>query len=335
MCCLGGFSAGARAIACYGRTMKAESSKVLVIALAANVGIAVAKFVAAAITGSSAMLTEGVHSLVDSTNQLLLMYGQKRAAKPADEAHPGGYGRELYFWSFVVALLVFALGAGVSLYEGVIHFLSPEPAVSPLIAYGVLAVAFVLEGGSTVAAFREFDRASGGKNWWDALVASKDAATVIVLLENGAAMAGILLAAFGLALSQLTGDPRFDGIASILIGLLLGLVAIFLAREAKGLLIGEAADPELIAGIRRIVSRDGIMGIGEIMTIHNAPDQIVAAVNVDFDNRLGAGDVERIVDEIERSLQTEFPEIYRVYVRPHEHAGAKFGAARGLTPTAG
>ena len=312
--------------------MKAESSKVLVIALAANVGIAVGKFAAAAITGSSAMLTEGVHSLVDSTNQLLLMYGQKRAAKPADATHPGGYGRELYFWSFVVALLVFALGAGVSLYEGVIHFLSPEPAVSPLIAYGVLAVAFALEGGSTVAAFREFDRASGGKNWWGALVASKDAATVIVLLENGAAMAGILLAAIGLALSQLTGDPRFDGVASILIGLLLGLVAIFLAREAKGLLIGEAADPELIAEIRRVVSRDGIMGVGEIMTIHNAPDQIVAAVNVDFDNRLGAGDVERIVDEIERSLQSEFPAIYRVYVRPHEHAGAKFGAARGLAP---
>jgi cation diffusion facilitator family transporter len=310
--------------------MKAENTKVLIIALGANVGIAVAKFVAAAITGSSAMLTEGVHSLVDSTNQLLLMYGQKRAAKPADAMHPGGYGRELYFWSFVVALLVFALGAGVSVYEGIVHVLEPEPAVSPLIAYAVLVIAFVLEGGSTLAAFRAFNGARGGKSWWQALTSTKDATTVIILLENGAAMAGIVVAAIGLGISQLTGDPRFDGIASIVIGLLLGIVAIFLAREAKGLLIGEAADPELVAGIRRAATRHGVMGVGEIMTIHNAPNQIVAAVNVDFDNRLTAEDVERIVAEIEQDLQNEFPSIHRVYIRPHEDAGLKFGSTRGL-----
>ena len=310
--------------------MKSESTKVLLIALAANVGIAIAKFVAAAITGSSAMLTEGVHSLVDSTNQLLLMYGQKRAAKPADKFHPAGYGRELYFWSFVVALLVFALGAGVSVYEGIIHLLSPEPAVSPLIGYGVLVIAFVLEGGSTVSAFRQFDAARGGKSWWQALVSTKDATTVIVLLENGAAMAGILIAGVGLGMSQLTGDPRFDGIASILIGVLLAVVAIFLAREAKGLLIGEAADPELVSGVRRLATRDGVTGVGEIMTLHNAPNQIVVALNVDFDNRLNAGDVERIIDEMERDLQGEFPSIQRVYVRPHEDAGIKFGPGRGL-----
>ncbi|MEJ5979398.1 cation diffusion facilitator family transporter [Novosphingobium sp. PS1R-30] len=310
--------------------MKAENSKVLIIALAANVGIAVAKFVAAGITGSSAMLTEGVHSLVDSTNQVLLMYGQKRAAKPADAAHPAGYGRELYFWSFVVALLVFALGAGVSVYEGIVHLVEPEPAVAPLVAYGVLAIAFVLEGGSTVAAFKEFNGARRGKSWWQALTSTKDATTVIVLLENGAAMVGIVVAAIGLAISQLTGDPRFDGIASILIGLLLGFVAIFLAREAKGLLIGEAADPELIAGIRRTIVRSGVMGIGEIMTIHNSPSQIVAAINVDFDNRLTASDVERMIDQMEKDIQAEFPSVYRLYVRPHEDAGSKFGSDRGL-----
>ena len=310
--------------------MKTGNNKVLIIALAANVGIAVAKFVAAAITGSSAMLTEGVHSLVDSSNQLLLMYGKKRAAKPADALHPGGYGRELYFWSFVVAILVFALGAGVSVYEGVLHVLDPEPAVSPVIAYGVLGVAFLLEGGSTLAAFREFNQERGDKSWWDALVSTKDATTVIVLLENGAAMAGLLIAALGLALSKLTGDPRLDGAASVIIGLILAMVALFLAREAKGLLIGEAADPELIDGIRQSVSREGVVGVGEIMTLHNSPDQIVAAVNVDFDNRLGAGDVERIVAEIEETLRAEFPAIFRVYVRPHEHAGRKFGATRGL-----
>ena len=310
--------------------MKAENSRVLFIALAANVGIAIAKFIAAAITGSSAMLTEGVHSLVDSTNQLLLMYGQKRAAKPADLVHPAGYGREIYFWSFVVALLVFALGAGVSIYEGIIHLLSPEPAVAPLVAYGVLILAFVLEGGSTFAAFREFDANRRGKSWWTALTSTKDATVVIILLENGAAMIGIVIAAMGLGISQLTGDPRFDGIASILIGLLLGFVAIFLAREAKGLLIGEAADPELISGIRTIIARVGVMGIGEIMTIHNSPSQVVVAVNVDFDNALKAGDVERIIDNMERELQAEFPSIYRVYVRPHEDAGVKFGPSRGM-----
>ena len=314
--------------------MKAENSKVLLIALGANVGIAVAKFVAAAITGSSSMLTEGVHSLVDSTNQLLLMYGQKRAAKPADAIHPAGYGRELYFWSFVVALLVFALGAGVSIYEGVIHVLDPEPAVSPLIAYVVLFVAFALEGGSTYAAFREFGSGRKGRSWWQALVGAKDTTNVIVLLENGAAMAGILIAGIGLAASQVSGDPRYDGIASIAIGLLLGAVAIFLAREAKGLLIGEAADPHLIDGVRRAATRPGVMGVGEIVTIHNAPDQIVAAVNVDFDNRLNAGEVERIVDEIERDLQAEFPAISRIYIRPHEDAGLKFGPGRGLLPAA-
>jgi cation diffusion facilitator family transporter len=310
--------------------MPKESNAVLIVALAANIGIAIAKFVAAAITGSSAMLTEGVHSLVDSVNELLLMYGRQRASKPADALHPAGYGRELYFWSFVVALLVFALGSCVSIYEGVRHYLTPEPAVSPLIAYAVLAISFALEAGSTVAAFREFDQSRAGKGWWQALVSTKDATTVIVLLENGAAMAGILLATLGLALAEMTGNPRFDGIASILIGILLGLVALFLAREAKGLLIGEAADPDLVEGIRRAASREGITGIGEIMTLHNSPDQIVAALNIDFDNRLGAGDVERIVSELEQSLRTEFPAIYRVYVRPHEDAGLKFGADRGL-----
>jgi cation diffusion facilitator family transporter len=310
--------------------VKADNTRVLVIALAANVGIAVAKFVAAGITGSSAMLTEGVHSLVDSTNQLLLMYGQKRAAKPADAMHPAGYGRELYFWSFVVALLVFALGAGVSVYEGILHMLEPEDAVSPLVGYIVLAVAFALEGGSTIAAFRQFDASRAGKSWWRALTETKDATTVVVLLENGAAMAGIAIAAIGLGLSQVTGNPRFDGVASVLIGLLLGIVAIFLAREAKGLLIGEAADPTLVEGLRKAATRDGVMGIGEIMTLHNAPEQIVAAMNVDFDDRLSAGDVERIVSEIEVAVQAEFPSVTRVYIRPHEDAGVKFGATRGL-----
>lgn len=311
--------------------MKTDKTSIVVIALAANVGIAMAKFAAAAITGSSAMLTEGVHSLVDSTNQLLLMYGAKRASKPADAKHPGGYGRELYFWSFVVALLVFALGAGISIYEGIVHFRNPEPAVSPTVAYVVLFVAAILEGSSTFFALKEFNSSRGSKNWWTALRDTKDATTVVVLLEDSAAMAGILIAALGLSISQLTGDPRFDGIASIVIGIILALVAMFLAREAKDLLIGEGADPALVQGLREAATREGVTGVGEIVTIHNAPREIVAAMNVDFDNRLSAGDVERIIDEIERTVQANFRSVKRIYVRPHENAGLKFGVSRGLS----
>ena len=310
--------------------MKTDNTRVLILALSANVGIGIAKFVAAAITGSSAMLTEGVHSMVDSTNQLLLMYGQQRARRPADEKHPMGYGRELYFWSFVVALLVFALGAGISTYEGIRHVMAPEEPVSPLIGYIVLGIAFVLEGGSTAAAYKQFNAARGTKSWWRAMVDTKDATTVIVLLENGAAMLGIVIAAIGLGLTQVTGDARFDGIASIAIGLLLACVAMFLAREAKGLLIGEAADPRLVEGLRRAATREGIMGIGSIATIHNAPNQIVATMNVDFDNRLSAGDVDRLIEEIEREVIADFPDVRRIYIRPHEDAGLDLGAARGL-----
>src|SRR5881392_4380042 len=195
--------------------------RTLVIALVANLGIAVSKFAAAAITGSSAMLTEGVHSVVDSTNQLLLMWGRRQARKPPDKYHPLGYGRELYFWSFVVAVLVFSLGAGVSIYEGIIHIMEPEPAVSPLVAYGVLLVAFLLEGWSTLEAFADFRKAKGELGWFQAVRRSKDPPAFIVLLENGAAMAGIIAAAIGLALSQLTHDPFYDGAASVVIGLIL------------------------------------------------------------------------------------------------------------------
>ena len=180
-------------------------------------------------TGSSAMLTEGVHSVVDSANQLLLLWGRKAASRPADALHPFGYGRELYFWSFVVAVMVFALGAGVSIYEGIIHITAPEPAVSPIVAYVVLGIAFLLEGGSTWTAFVEFKQAKGRLGWFEAVKKSKDPPGFIVLLENGAAMFGILVAALGLGISQVTGDPRWDGVASVVIGALLGITAFILA----------------------------------------------------------------------------------------------------------
>ncbi|HMI41183.1 MAG TPA: cation diffusion facilitator family transporter [Sphingomicrobium sp.] len=298
-----------------------NNNRTLWIAFGANLGIAAAKFGAAAITGSSAMLTEGVHSVVDSTNQLLLLWGRHAARRPADEFHPFGYGRELYFWSFVVAVMVFALGAGVSIYEGIIHIADPEPAVSPIVAYGVLLIAFVLEGGSTYEAFKDFREAKGGLGWVEAVRRSKDPPGFIVLLENGAAMAGILVAAIGLAISQVTGDPRYDGAASIIIGVILAVTAFVLAYESKALLIGEAADPEIVEALRTMVhARDGVTGVAEVLTVHNAPDQITAMLSVDFDDHISARDVERLVREIEEEVITRFPEVRRLYIRPQSGA---------------
>ncbi|MCA1654843.1 MAG: cation diffusion facilitator family transporter [Sphingomonadales bacterium] len=306
----------------------AHDNRTLWIAFWANLGVAVAKFGAAAVTGSSAMLTEGIHSVVDSSNQLLLLWGRKAARRPADQFHPFGYGRELYFWSFIVAVLVFALGAGVSIYEGYLHIADPEPAVSPIVAYGVLLIAFVLEGWSTIAAFKEFRIAKGKLGWIDAVKRSKDPPGFIVLLENGAAMAGIVVAAIGLGISQLTGDPRFDGMASIVIGAILAVIAYILAYESKALLIGEAADPELVSDIRSMVERrPGVTGVGEILTVHGSPDQITAMLSVDFDDAMSAGDVERLVAEIEAQAAVRWPLVKRLYIRPRSGCAGEPTAA--------
>jgi len=297
------------------------STRTLVVALLANLGIAAAKFVAAAVTGSSAMLTEGVHSVVDSTNQLLLMWGRRAAKRPPDKLHPFGYGRELYFWSFVVAVLVFSLGAGVSVYEGFIHIAHPEEAVSPYIAYGVLLVAFLLEGWSTLEAFQDFKKAKGRTGWFKAIRTSKDPPAFIVLLENGAAMAGIIAAAVGLMLSQLTGDPFYDGAASVVIGTILGFTAALLAYESKGLLIGEAADPVLVRNLRELAcEQPGVVGVGHVLTVHSSPDQITVMMNVDFKDDMLAGEVERIVCRVEEEARERWPAVRRLFVRPMQGA---------------
>ena len=295
----------------------AAITRTIVVALAANFGIAVSKFIAAAITGSSAMLTEGVHSVVDCTNQLLLLWGRRQARKPADEFHPFGYGRELYFWSFVVAVLVFALGAGVSIYEGIIHIADPEHAGSPMVAYIVLLIAFLLDGWSTAEAFKEFRAAKGKLGWIDAIRRSKDPAGFIVLLENGAAMAGIVVAAVGLALAQATHNPFYDGAASVVIGIILGVTAFILAYESKALLIGEAADPEMVAALRAMLEgRGGVTAVGEVLTVHSSPDQITAMLSVDFRDDMSARQVEALVCAVERDVEKRFPAVQRLYIRP-------------------
>ncbi len=297
--------------------MAAGSTRVILTALGANVGIAIAKFVAASITGSSAMLTEGVHSLVDSANHGILLYGTKRSQKPADAMHPMGYGRELYFWSFVVAILVFALGAGVSIYEGIQHVLKPEHGADPMIAYIVLAIAMALESWSTYEALKAFNVAKGKQSYWQALRSSKDAPTIVVLLENAGALAGLLIAAIGIAISQWTHNPVWDGMASIMIGLILAAVAILLLIEAKGLLIGESADPALIEALRvSAAGHKGVSKVHEVISVHQSPDQIIGVISADFDDDISAADVEQIVRDIEAKIATEFPIVTRLYVRP-------------------
>lgn len=300
--------------------MSGGSTRTILIALGANVGIAAAKFVAAGLTGSSAMLTEGVHSLVDSANQLLLLYGRHRSGKVADSAHPFGYGRELYFWSFIVAILVFSLGAGVSVYEGVLHILDPEPATSPVIAFTVLGLALALEGWSTLAALADFNRNRRGTVWQE-IRATKDAVTLVVLLENTGAMVGLVIAAAGLALALLTGNPFWDGFASVLIGLVLGALAVVLLYEAKGLLIGESADPDVVAAIRACAAGyAGIVRVHEVLTLHSAPTMVTTIISADFEDTMTARDVERLVLAIERDVADRFPVVARVYVRPRDSA---------------
>jgi cation diffusion facilitator family transporter len=296
---------------------------VLFGALAANIGIAVAKFVAAAISGSSSMVTEGVHSLVDSGNQVLILYGQSRAKRPPDRSHPFGYGRELYFWTFVVAILIFAVGAGVSVYEGVMHLQSPEPPGDPTLNYIVLAIAFALEGTSWTIAVREMSAHRDGAGWWKSIRRSKDPAGFTVLFEDTAALVGLVLAAIGVGLSHRYSDARFDGAASIAIGLVLAGVAALLAREAKGLLIGESADPELIASLRKAVEASpGITAVNHVRTIHTAPDSVFVAISADFVDSLPMGEAERLIEDIEAELRAISPLISSIYIRPEKSEDA-------------
>ena len=289
---------------------------VLYGALTANLGIAIAKFVAASLTGSSSMATEGVHSVVDSGNQVLLLYGQHKAGRKADARHPFGYGRELYFWAFVVAILIFAVGAGISIYEGIVHIQDPHPIANPTISYVVLAIAFVLEGSSWVTAVRDFNGKRGRQGWWQAVRRSKDPTGFIVLFEDSAAMVGLVIAALGVWSSVYFADARLDGLASVLIGLVL-------ACEAKGLLIGEAADPELIARLRAVLAaHPQIDSVNHVRTIHTAPDSIFVAVSADFADDLSLGVAETVIEDIEARMKQLSPSISSIYIRPEKREQA-------------
>ncbi len=288
---------------------------VIYAALTGNALISVTKFIAASITGSAAMMAEGIHSLVDTGNQGLLLYGMKRAQRPADERFPFGHGKEIYFWSFIVAILIFALGSGVSLYEGVHRTMHPEPVTDPLINYVVLALALVFEGAAWFFAWKEFRRSMHGRGVRETIHASKDPTTFIVLFEDSAAMIGLVVAAVGLVLNQILDMPIFDGLASIGIGIILGLTAIMLAIRTKSLLIGESADPALVADVRqRAGAIDAVVAVNEVLTLHMGPHDVLLTISLDFHDDLTAGDMERAIEQLTRDIRSAHDDIKRVFV---------------------
>ena len=303
--------------------MASGSKKVIYAALVGNALIAVTKFIAASITGSSAMLSEGIHSVVDTGNQVLLLHGMRRAQLPADRRFPFGHGKEIYFWSFVVAILIFAVGSGISIYEGVRHILHPEPISNPHINYLVLGLAMIFEGGAWYFAFVEFRRVKGNWGYMEAVQRGKDPTLFVVLFEDSAAMLGLLVAAAGIGLAQLTGVPQFDGIASVVIGLILGATAIWLAYETKGLLIGESANVRVVDGIRAlVVARPEVDHVNEALTMHMGPEFILLNLSVKFRDEFTAPDIEAAVRSMEKQIKGSYPEVKRIFIEAEARSDA-------------
>jgi cation diffusion facilitator family transporter len=299
-----------------------RSRPVVYAALAGNLLVALTKFVAAAWTGSSAMLSEAVHSVVETGDQAVLLYGMHRAAKPPDEAHPLGHGRELYFWSFVVALLMFTAGAGITLYEGISHIRDPHPLENPTVIYVVLSLSMIFEGATWTFALREFRKVAGDIGLFEAARRSKDPPAFIVLFEDSAALVGLLIALAGTFGAQYFEMPVLDGIASLGISALLAVVAFLLARESKDLLIGEPASRrirETILSCARAIP--GIENAQVLFTVHLSPEQIVVALNVEFADSLMTTDIEQKVSQLEKALHESRPDVIAVFIKPHAIEG--------------
>ena len=304
--------------------MASGSKKVIYAALIGNFLIAITKFTAAAMTSSSAMMSEGIHSMVDTGNQMLLLYGLKRSERPADKEFPFGHGKELYFWSFIVAILIFALGAGVSIYEGIRHVLHPTPIESPHVNYIVLSLAMLFEGGAWVFALKTFSEHKGRKGYIRAVQEGKDPTLFVVLFEDSAAMAGLVVAFLGVSLTQMTGIVYFDGAASIFIGLILGATAIWLAYETQGLLIGESANPEVVNRIRELAeSAPEIQHVNEVLTMHMGPQFILVNLSVEFVDSATADQIEAAIAKLDRGLKESLPRVKRVFVEAEARSPAK------------
>jgi cation diffusion facilitator family transporter len=300
------------------------SRKVVLAAMVGNGLIAVTKFTASAYTGSSAMLSEAIHSLVDTVNQVLLLHGLKRSAKPADAKHPFGYGREIYFYAFVVAVMIFGLGAGISLYEGIDKVRHPHVATDIFINYIVLGLALVFEACAWWVAFREFRRSKGKVGWLKAVQQSKDPAVFTVLFEDTAAVLGLLVAGTGIYLADTLQMPVLDGVASIVIGLILAATAAMLAYECKGLLTGEASLPEVVESINALAEAEPhVQSVNELLTMHMGPSDVLLTMSIDVPNDLPAGDVEQLISRLEGAIKERHEDITRIFIEIQEGAHAQ------------
>ncbi|WP_423148203.1 cation diffusion facilitator family transporter [Rubrolithibacter danxiaensis] len=286
-------------------------------ALFANIAIAVTKFIAAGVTGSSAMISEGIHSVVDSANEILLLYGIKRSKKTADENRPFGYGKELYFWAFIVSILIFAIGGGISFYEGVSHIQHPAKIEDPHWNYIVLGIAIVLDGFSFITALKEFKRQRGSTPFWKAVKKSKDPSTFVVLFEDAADVLGLIVAFLGVYLGHRFNDPLFDGIASIVIGFILASIAIMLARESRSLLMGESADKQTLADVIKLTEHNpAVEKVFPPLSMYLSPEEIFLVLKVIFKQDLQGKEITQAADDIKELIKTHFPSIKQIFIEP-------------------
>ncbi len=295
--------------------MAAESKRAIVAAIIGNVAIAAIKFVAAAFTGSSAMISEGIHSLVDTGNGVLLFHGLRRGARPPDEDHVFGHGQEVYFWSLIVAISIFAVGGGMSIYEGITHIIHPTPIETAYVNYIVLGLSAVFEGMSFTVAWRAFKQNRGSRGVLSAVRLGKDPSLFTVVFEDTAALAGLFVAFVGVLLSDLLGIPELDGAASVVIGLILVSAALWLAAESRSLLVGEAADPDIVAALRRAALADeAVMELGEVLTMHLGPEQVLLNIEVTFRSGISVEEVDAAVRRIENRIQLDYPQVTHIFV---------------------
>lgn len=301
--------------------MKAQKNNASIYsALAANLLIAVTKFIAGGFTNSSSMISEGIHSMVDTVNQILLLYGLKRSHKAPDVSHPFGYGRELYFWSFIVSILIFGLGGGISLYQGIQHIIKPEELGDPFWNYIVLASSFVFEGTSLVIAIREFDKQRHGQSWWTAIVKSKDPSSFLVLFEDGAAVLGLAIVFVFMLIGHTYNMPYMDGIASVLVGLLLVFVSAILARESRSLLMGEGIARTTQHKIRVLAEQDqAVIRVVNVLSTYQAPDDVVLMLIIEFNPDIDTEDITASIERIRTAIKTAFPLIKLVFVQPQTY----------------
>jgi cation diffusion facilitator family transporter len=294
---------------------KGSSSLAIVGALISNLLVATTKFIAAAYTGSSAMVSEGIHSIVDSANTLLLLIGHKQSLKTASSSHPFGYGKEIYFWTLIVAISLFAIGGGMSVYEGITHIQNPEPLVNPVWNYIVLGCSLIFTSISWVIAYRELNKGSEETNVWNAIKTSKDPSVFAVIFEDTADILGIVIAFLGVYLGHAFNNPYIDGIASIFIGIILTGTSVMLVFKSRTLLIGQSADPYLLNSISKITESDpSVVKVNTPMSMHMGPFDILLVLGINFHTHLTSADVASAIDRIEKSIRERHPQIKRIYI---------------------